>query len=156
MGTPVRNPGKPGPPASSSQIGAFVLQSTSPPFAPAPVATEARRMAIVALMLLLLARIASLVANRTDLYVDEAQYWVWSQALDWGYYSKPPLIALVIRATTALFGDGEAAVRLAAPVLHAATALVVGRLGERLYGVGRAPRPPSSMPRCPRSRSRRR
>ena len=28
-----------------------------------------------------------------DLYVDEVQYWTWSQALAWGYFSKPPVIA---------------------------------------------------------------
>ena len=35
-----------------------------------------------------------------NLYVDEAQYWTWAQALDWGYYSKPPVIAAIIAATT--------------------------------------------------------
>ncbi len=113
------------------------MQLPSSLFTPAPVDRHARSLALAVVGLLLAARIVSLVANRTDLFVDEAQYWVWSQALDWGYYSKPPLIALVIRATTDLFGDGEAAVRLAAPVLHAATALVIGGLGDRLYG-GRA------------------
>ena len=31
-----------------------------------------------------------------DLYVDEAYYWGWSKALDWGYFSKPPVIAAMI------------------------------------------------------------
>ncbi|WP_181703000.1 ArnT family glycosyltransferase [Chthonobacter albigriseus] len=81
-----------------------------------------------------LLRTGALLANRTDLYFDEAQYWTWSQALDWGYYSKPPLIALVIAATTALFGNEEWAVRLASPVLHGCTALVLLSLGTALYG----------------------
>ena len=32
-----------------------------------------------------------------DLAPDEAHYWDWSRNLDWGYYSKGPLIAWLIR-----------------------------------------------------------
>jgi 4-amino-4-deoxy-L-arabinose transferase-like glycosyltransferase len=69
-----------------------------------------------------------------SLYGDEAQYWVWAQHLAWGYYSKPPLVAWIIAATTGLAGDTEMGVRLAAPMLHAVTALVIGALGRDLYG----------------------
>ena len=31
-----------------------------------------------------------------NLFGDEAQYWVWSQNLNLGYYSKPPLLAWLI------------------------------------------------------------
>jgi len=48
---------------------------------------------------------------------DEAQYWTWSKQLDWGYYSKPPGIAWVIRLGTQLFGDTELGVRLGSVVL---------------------------------------
>src|SRR6516165_6611757 len=39
-----------------------------------------------------------------DLAPDEAHYWDWSRHLDWSYYSKGPLVALLIRAGTALAG----------------------------------------------------
>jgi 4-amino-4-deoxy-L-arabinose transferase-like glycosyltransferase len=42
---------------------------------------------------------------------DEAQYWTWSQQLDWGYYSKPPGIAWQIWLGTQLFGSTEWGVR---------------------------------------------
>lgn len=42
---------------------------------------------------------------------DEAQYWTWSQDLDWGYYSKPPGIAWEIALGTSLFGNTEFGVR---------------------------------------------
>jgi 4-amino-4-deoxy-L-arabinose transferase-like glycosyltransferase len=42
---------------------------------------------------------------------DEAQYWTWSQHLDWGYYSKPPGIAWEIWLGTSLFGSNELGVR---------------------------------------------
>lgn len=47
-----------------------------------------------------------------DLVEDEAQYWLWSQHLDWSYYSKGPGVAWAIAISTALFGDAEWAVRL--------------------------------------------
>ena len=39
-----------------------------------------------------------------DLAPDEAHYWDWSRHLDWSYYSKGPLVALMIRASCELFG----------------------------------------------------
>ncbi len=40
-----------------------------------------------------------------DLAPDEAHYWDWSRHLDWSYYSKGPLVALLIRGSCALFGS---------------------------------------------------
>src|SRR4051812_24710101 len=40
-----------------------------------------------------------------DLAPDEAHYWDWSRQLDWSYYSKGPLVALLIRASCELFGS---------------------------------------------------
>ncbi|NGX57644.1 MAG: Undecaprenyl phosphate-alpha-4-amino-4-deoxy-L-arabinose arabinosyl transferase [Chlamydiae bacterium] len=48
---------------------------------------------------------------------DEAQYWTWSQYIDWGYYSKPPAIAWEIWLGTKLFGDTVLGVRIGAVVL---------------------------------------
>lgn len=80
-------------------------------------------------------RVALLSANRTDLFVDEAQYWLWSQSLDFGYFSKPPLIAWVIRAVTELAGSDAAFwVRLPAPLFHAATALLLAASAALLAG----------------------
>src|SRR5205085_4061463 len=57
----------------------------------------------------------------------------WAQYPAFGYYSKPPLVAWLIALTTALFGDGEFAVRLSAPLLHAGAAAIVYAIGARLY-----------------------
>lgn len=72
--------------------------------------------AVIAFVTIL--RIAIVILTPFQLGPDEAQYWRWSRTLDWGYYSKPPLIAWVIWATTAVFGDTEWAVRLSSPILH--------------------------------------
>jgi 4-amino-4-deoxy-L-arabinose transferase-like glycosyltransferase len=81
-----------------------------------------------------LARIVALWFNRTDLYVDESQYWLWGQHLDFGYYSKPPLIGWVIRAFAAVSGsDAPFWVRLPGGMFHAATALILGALTARRF-----------------------
>jgi hypothetical protein len=78
-------------------------------------------------------RLVWLAVQPAGLYPDEAQYWFWAQSPAFGYYSKPPMIAWLIALTTGLFGNGEAAVRLAAPLLHAAAAGFVYGIGARLY-----------------------
>src|SRR5712671_1330171 len=78
-------------------------------------------------------RLLWLALQPADLFPDEAQYWVWSQQLALGYYSKPPLVAWLIAVTTGLFGDSELAVRLSAPLLHAGAALFVYGIGAQLY-----------------------
>jgi 4-amino-4-deoxy-L-arabinose transferase-like glycosyltransferase len=82
-----------------------------------------------------LLRTALLWFNRTDLFVDESQYWLWGQNFDFGYYSKPPLIGWVIRAVTDLAGsDAPFWVRLPGAIFHGATALILGALAARIAG----------------------
>ena len=88
-------------------------------------------LALVAGLTLL--RLAVLFATPLQLYPDEAQYWSWSRELAFGYFSKPPMIAWLIHATTAVGGDAEPWVRLSAPLLHALAALALQRAGARLY-----------------------
>ncbi|MDE2352097.1 MAG: glycosyltransferase family 39 protein [Alphaproteobacteria bacterium] len=89
-------------------------------------------LAIVAALTAL--RVALLVLTPLQLYPDEAQYWWWAQSPALGYFSKPPMIAWLIRLTTALFGEGEWAIRLAAPLLHGGTALLLYGIGKRTGG----------------------
>lgn len=82
-------------------------------------------------------RIGLLAANQTDLFVDESQYWFWGQTLDFGYYSKPPLIAWIIRAATEIGSDAPFWIRVPGPICHAATALILGAIAAReRAGVG--------------------
>ncbi|MDX2159367.1 MAG: glycosyltransferase family 39 protein [Hyphomicrobiaceae bacterium] len=86
-----------------------------------------------ALAALLALRLLALAFNGTDLFFDEAQYWTWAQEPAFGYYSKPPLIAALIGATTSLCGDSSFCVRLSAPLMHTATAGILFLIGRRLY-----------------------
>jgi 4-amino-4-deoxy-L-arabinose transferase-like glycosyltransferase len=98
------------------------------PFARSPAATMLVLVAAITAL-----RVLWLRVQPADLYPDEAQYWFWAKHLAFGYYSKPPLVAWLIALTTGLFGDSEFAVRLAAPLLHAGTAILVYAIGARLY-----------------------
>src|SRR4051812_48177555 len=92
------------------------------------------RVAICLALGLTLLRIVALFVTPLELYPDEAQYWLWSRDLRWGYVSKPPMIAWVIAATTAIGGQAEAWVRLGAPLAHAGAMLALYGVGRRLYG----------------------
>jgi len=79
-------------------------------------------------------RFAILAFAAPNLSFDEAQYWAWAQTIQLGYYSKPPMVAWAIAATTALFGEGAGAVKLSSAVAHTGTALLLLLLGRALYG----------------------
>ncbi len=79
-------------------------------------------------------RLAILASGVLELSGDEAHYWEWSRRLDWCYYSKPPGVAVLVRAGTLLFGDTELGVRFLAPVLSVLSSVVIYLLGARLYG----------------------
>lgn len=66
------------------------------------------------------------------LHVDEAQYWQWSRELQWGYYSKPPVIAALIAASTALVGDGLLGVKGLVMLCHPLAAAVTGSLAHAM------------------------
>lgn len=78
------------------------------------------------------ARVLSLVNGDPNLGPDEAQYWFWSLEPALGYYSKPPFVAWTIAATTAIFGDAEWAVRLAAPFFQLGASVFLFLTARRL------------------------
>ncbi len=92
------------------------------------------RLAIAMISGLLLLRLVVVLGSPLELYADEAQYWRWGQSLDWGYYSKPPMIAWVIHLSTGLFGDSEAGVRFFAPILHTVAAIFLYLLSRQMFG----------------------
>ena len=67
------------------------------------------------------------------LYLDEAYYWYWAKHLDWGFYSKPPVIAGIIAATTSVCGDGELCVRAGSLIIYPFTSLLIFLIGARLF-----------------------
>jgi len=91
--------------------------------------------ALIALLAALtLWRLGALALAAPPLFFDEAQYWTWAQAPAFGYFSKPPLIAWGIAASTALFGDGMLAVRLPTLLCYPVAALLIFFAARTLYG----------------------
>jgi hypothetical protein len=111
---------------------------TSAELANAPIRMITERQLSIALFafvgVLTLLRVISLSQAPIGLTVDEAQYWAWSRSFEWGYFSKPPLVAWAIAATTGVFGNDPWAVRLAAPLAQGAGALILFALAHRMYG----------------------
>lgn len=66
-------------------------------------------------------------AANTELFDDEAYYWVYSRFIDWGYFDHPPMIAALIKAGYAIFHN-ELGVRLFILTLNTATIFFVHQL----------------------------
>lgn len=91
------------------------------------------RWVIVIIAVLTVYRGALLLVSPYTLFVDEAYYWGWAQHPDWGYFSKPPLIAWLIAATTSVCGDGVACVKSGALLVYPVTASAIYLLGRHLF-----------------------
>ena len=89
------------------------------------------RMLLAGLLVLTLARL--LVAGFNELSEDEAYYFMWSQRLDWSYYSKGPGIAVAMWLSTTLLGNVEIGVRFFSPLLALASSLVMWRLARSMF-----------------------
>ncbi len=88
----------------------------------------------VLLFLAAVALLRLLLAGQWELSPDEAYYQMWSERLDWSYYSKGPGIAWTMRAATELAGVSELGVRWPAPVLGFLSAWILSSLARRCYG----------------------
>ena len=79
-------------------------------------------------------RIILLYLTPLGLSVDEAQYWDWSKQLEFGYFSKPPLISWLIYLTTFFLGETEWAIRFSSPILHLGISLIIWLIAKKIYG----------------------
>lgn len=94
-----------------------------------------RQVTAVVVILLCALTVARLViAGSVGLSPDEAYYYLWSERLDWAYYSKGPGVALAIRLGTLLFGPTELGVRLLSPLLGLGSSVLLFLFTKRLYG----------------------
>ena len=92
-----------------------------------------RRAGAAWLGLAVLTTVRLAVAGPTALSPDEAYYWVWSRALAAGYLDHPPMVALWIRAGTALAGQGALGVRLLAPLSAALGSVLLAQAADDLF-----------------------
>jgi len=107
-------------------------------------------VAILALLsfALLGLRMFEFTLSGAGLHVDEAQYWLWSRDLQWGYFSKPPVLVALITASTAMFGNSLLGVKALAMTCWILSAWVLGWLAYRIFSPYFLPLS-SSMPALP-------
>jgi 4-amino-4-deoxy-L-arabinose transferase-like glycosyltransferase len=91
-------------------------------------------LCLLILLALTAIRLIGLRLSIVDLFYDESQYWAWSRELAFGYFSKPPLIAWVIAATSQICGGGESCLRAASPIFYFGTSLICYAIANVLYG----------------------
>lgn len=105
----------------------------TPPAAPAGLAFDPRwqRAAFWFLAITTLLRLCQL--STMELAPDEAYYWDWSRHPALGYYDQGPLIAYLIRATTALFGVNEFGVRIGVLLSSLGTLICAYLLAKRCF-----------------------
>jgi hypothetical protein len=66
----------------------------------------------------------------TELFDDEAYYWIYSRFPEWGYFDHPPMVALLIKAGYGILHN-ELGVRLFMILLNTATIFIIEQLTEK-------------------------
>ncbi|MGG7564644.1 ArnT family glycosyltransferase [Rhodovulum sp. DZ06] len=100
---------------------------------PKPDDPKWSRWALLILLAVCAARVAVNALPLIPIHFDEAQYWVYGTNFDFGYFSKPPLAAWMIRLSTEIFGDTAFGVRFFAPFCHLAIGALILAIGARLF-----------------------
>lgn len=85
------------------------------------------------LALITLYRLLVIQHSGLSLDYDEAYYFGWARSFEFGYYSKPPMIAWLIGLTTRVCGDGELCVKSGTLIAYPLTAWFVFLIGRHLF-----------------------
>ncbi|MEL6361335.1 MAG: glycosyltransferase family 39 protein [Pseudomonadota bacterium] len=110
------------------------MNATDQPAKAVPISLKADFTGFMTIIVgLSILRLIILMVTPLNLGLDETQYWYWAQTPSFGYYSKPPLIAWAIAATTTMFGNVEWATRLPALLFHMGTATFIFLTARHLY-----------------------
>ncbi len=103
------------------------------------LAVTAPRWRNAAVALIAYAFVLRLVyAGSVEMMPEETYYWNYSRHLSLGYLDHPPMVAWLIRAATAVFGQTEFGVRAGALLCGALTSIFVYKLTRNLFGAATA------------------
>ena len=91
------------------------------------------KISFTAILFAAIIKLIAIYFTNFNLFGDEAQYWIWSKNLDFGYYSKPPLLAWIINLFCLFFGNSFVALKIIPFVFYFFTAYVVYLLSLELY-----------------------
>ncbi|MFM1942252.1 MAG: hypothetical protein RI897_1234 [Verrucomicrobiota bacterium] len=84
--------------------------------------------------ILLVLRVLFAVVFPLDFAGDEAYYWDWGRRLDWGYYSKPPMVAWLMAFAGWVGNDSYVVIKLVPVLLTASGVAAMFLLTRMLYG----------------------
>ena len=70
------------------------------------------KILLPSVIILLLLKIVALNFTTFNLFGDEAQYWLWSKDIHFGYFSKPPFLSWIIRIYTEILGSSFVSLKL--------------------------------------------
>ncbi len=104
------------------RTGAWKIDATAPP------ATLAVWLVVIGFLLRLI------YLGQVELLPEDAYYWNYAQHLAPGYLDHPPMVAWLIWLGTAMFGNTEFGVRIAALSCSAVAAVFAYRLTRNLFG----------------------
>ncbi|MDC0232860.1 glycosyltransferase family 39 protein [Pelagibacteraceae bacterium] len=91
------------------------------------------RVFALSVLLIIALKICASFFTNFSLYGDEAQYWLWSQNLDLGYFSKPPLLAWFLSGHIMLFGDSFFSLKMFPLLIYFLICFAVYKLCLQLY-----------------------
>lgn len=96
---------------------------------------ESNRFALLAILLVSVTvyRASVIFINDLPLFFDEIYYYIWSQDFEYGYYSKPPMVAWLIALTTKVLGVSEFSIKVGSLLLYPATTSVLYLVARRLF-----------------------
>ncbi|MFI0370551.1 ArnT family glycosyltransferase [Actinomadura sp. 1N219] len=105
---------------------------------PRPAASAAFAWRPVLLIAGVLGVVLLAVSARYGYHRDELYFRVAGRHLAWGYPDQPPLMPLIARAVTAVFGDSVVALRVPSALFAAASVVVAGLTAREMGGGRRA------------------
>jgi hypothetical protein len=90
-----------------------------------------KRLVLFFLAILTVARL--ILIGQFELFPDESYYCMWSERMDWSFFSKGPGVATAMWLSTHLFGASEFGVRFFSPLLAFGTSLLMWNFARRLF-----------------------
>lgn len=101
---------------------------------PCPKPSTYDKWFLILLFLVAILRLSVIYYSPFDLAPDEAHYWEWSRRLDLAYYSKGPIVALLIKFGTAILGDNAVGVRIFALICSLLFLVVLYHFIREIWG----------------------
>lgn len=98
----------------------------------APSQTSPKTWFFLILGVLTLYRLIVIFQPHLGLFYDEAYYYHWALNPDFGYYSKPPMVAWAIIISTTLVGDSVFGIKCMAALLYAGSAVFIYKTAEKI------------------------